>query len=773
MSPPRPANHHRVFITISIVLAGAPILISPFSASAATAIIRVGTGLAAVADVNGATWLSKRGFHGGQASIGTSTTIDVGNTVDDPLYQTAVYGMSRWSTTVPINGRYNVTLKMTENYHSTAGARVFHINIEGKRVASSVDIFKAAGRNSAYDLTFQSDVQDGQLDIDFLKQVDKPIVSAISVQKVGFTQESTPAPIPALVTSTDALSPTPTPSPMSAPALTSVGAIPMSDLRYPVPPGSLVVSPWGHDTASGSVEQPLRTVGAAIQKATRGGTIVMRSGRYHETVIVPPGRPLTIQPYPGEHAWFDGSRVVSGWTAEPGAWRVPWTVKFDRSPTYFRGKPDNTAEFWRFVSKEHPLAAYPEMLWLDGVEQKQVGSRADVRPGAFFVDDVRSALVIGTDPTGRVVEASALQTAVSLRAPGTILRGIGVRRYGSAVPDQGVITSYFPSMTIDNVVVEDSGTGGIGMFAEGCTIRGSTIRRSGQVAIQAGHADRLTIDHVLIESANDEVFNSAPAAGGIKLTSSRGITFTNSRIVNTKGHAFWADESVYDMRIVGNDVVGSTGNGIYLEISAKGVVADNYITGTYGDAISLRNTSQIDVWNNTMRSRGRALDISQDYRKASNLAEAGHDTRRPLPDPTTPWIFGDIRVRNNIMEGGGDALILFGVQSFDHEYNASDRNITSNGNVYSWPAANSPRWLIAWSRVGTDPLVFTDLGAFRASQGQEGTGFLRKGSSVFDSAGHIDATIESRSASIAEPLPSGLSALVGRASGTRHLGAWR
>lgn len=767
-----PSRAHAGFAALLLLISGAIAIPLAGSAVASPTNIQVSTSAVDIVDSTGSTWMSRRGFTGGFVSSGTDAAIDIRNTADDVLYRTAFYGMSRWTSTVPAAGQYDVTLKMTENYHKSAGSRVFDVWAEGVQVASAVDIFKSVGRYAAYDIKFRTTVADGRLDVSFVRQIDNPIVSAIAVTPVAPNPTPTPstaAPSPTPTPPSPTTSPTPTPEPGSR-----AGASPMSELTYPVPAGAVVASPWGNDSAPGTVERPVKTVAAAIQKAADGGTVVMRAGRYHESVIVPPGRRLTIQPYPKEHAWFDGSKVVSGWKADGDAWRAPWGVRFDRSPTYYRGAPDNTVEYWRFVGEEFPLAAHPEMLWIDGVAQRQVASRSQVRPGAFFVDDATRSLILGADPTGRTVEASALQTAISLRAPGTMLRGIGVRRYGSAVPDQGVVTSYFPGMTLENVVVEDSGTGGIGFFAEKNTIRSSTIRRSGQLALQAGRADDLTIDRVLIESANNEGFNTAPAAGGIKVTSSRRIVFTNSRIVDTRGHAFWVDESVYDTRTVGNDIIGATGNGIYFELSAKGIIANNQIEGIGADGISLRNTNQVQVWNNTIRSRTRALDISQDYRKASNLSEPGHDTRLKLPDPTMTWIFGDIHVRNNVMEGGGDALILFGVQSYDHEYDASAQNITSNGNVFGWPAPDaSPRWLVAWSRIGKDPSVYTDLGAFASARGQERTGHLRRGASVFDSAGRLDAQIANRSAVIAEGLPAQLAAVTGKPAGTRHLGAWR
>ncbi len=53
---------------------------------------------------------------------------------------------------------------------------------------------------------------------------------------------------------------------------------------------------------------PKRTVKAAVAASASGRTIVLRKGTYHETVIIPKGKALTIQAYPREPVWFDGTR---------------------------------------------------------------------------------------------------------------------------------------------------------------------------------------------------------------------------------------------------------------------------------------------------------------------------------------------------------------------------------------------------------------------------------------------------------------------------------
>ena len=104
----------------------------------------------------------------------------------------------------------------------------------------------------------------------------------------------------------------PTPGPA-----TNRGSAPVGSANYPVPAGAIFVSPTGNNTNAGTEAAPLRTVMAAVTKIPSNGarTIVLRGGVYHESVKVESNRSATIQNYPGEAVWFDGSVPVTNWSA--------------------------------------------------------------------------------------------------------------------------------------------------------------------------------------------------------------------------------------------------------------------------------------------------------------------------------------------------------------------------------------------------------------------------------------------------------------------------
>jgi parallel beta-helix repeat protein len=550
---------------------------------------------------------------------------------------------------------------------------------------------------------------------------------------------------------------------------TGTGSAAVGTTSYAVPSGAVFVSPSGNDAAAGTSGAPLKTVTKAIAKVPAGGTIVMRGGSYHEYFIIPPSKPIKLQSYPKEAVWLDGTRTVSGFAKSGSVWKAPWTVKFDSSPTYTKGAPDGTAAGWQFVNPAYPMAAHPDAVWINDVELTQVGSLSAVTAGKFYVDG--TSMYVGTDPTGKTVKASDLSQAMSLRAPGTVIRGIGVRRYGDSVYMQGVINSYFAGQTLENVVVADAATGGIGLYGTGSTLRNVTIDGAGQMGFSAGKADNLVLDNVLVRNANDQHFNPAPSAGGVKITTTRGVTVKNSRITGTDGNSLWFDESAYNITAVNNVISDGNRYGIVLEISSLATVAGNLISNTGYDGLMITNTDKVNVWNNTIvGSKKSPILICQDTRRITNLSVAGHDSRRAQPDLSMPWVVSGISIGNNILSATGSSGAILTAQAYDKSWSASNV-ISSNGNVFAQPSAGVPAMAVIWSVQNANPSRYPTVAGYVSATGKDQASFAMTGSPV-TSALAPTSTVTAKEASTAQALPTAVAALVGKAAGTKHLGAW-
>lgn len=92
--------------------------------------------------------------------------------------------------------------------------------------------------------------------------------------------------------------------------------LPAAEVRY-------VDAQVGDDRASGTKEQPWRTVNHAIAQTRGGETICLRGGVYYENVYVAKvcdaEKPLTIRSHPGEQAILDGS-IATFFQSPHSAW---------------------------------------------------------------------------------------------------------------------------------------------------------------------------------------------------------------------------------------------------------------------------------------------------------------------------------------------------------------------------------------------------------------------------------------------------------------------
>ena len=601
------------------------------------------------------------------------------------------------------------------------------------------------------------------------------------------SQPATPAPSPTpSQTPTATPSPTPTqpagptaPDPGSsatAPASAtriSAGSAPIGSTAYAIPAGAYFVSTSGSDSAAGSLSAPFKTVGKAISAAPSGSTIVVRAGSYHEGITIS-GKTLTIQSYPHEAVWLDGSSVVGTWAKSSTGWvSGGWTAQFDSSPTYTFGAPDGTSANWQFVNPKYPLAAHPDQVWIDGVAQTQVASASAVKPGTFAVDYASKQLYLGTDPAGHTVRASDIAKAVSIRGDNSVIRGIGIRRFAPSVAHMGAVTAEKPGITLENLVISDNATTGLFVMQSGSTVRNVTLSHNGMLGASMSTSDNLTVTGVLAFDNNTEHFNNSPVSGGVKISRSRNVTVSKSVFVDNLGPGLWFDESVYNGKVAGNDIVNNAGHGLITEISAKFDIVDNLVTGNTDNGMKINDTSGVRIWNNTVTGNVRNINIVQDTRRASNTSIAGHDPRQPLPDPTVTWINGPVEVRNNIIgDAKGGANCLLCVEDYSAAFSAKAMGVTAQGNVYQRANAQTPSALVIWSQGAAAASQYSSLAAFQTGAGQDSTGIETTGSAVLGSKWTLISTLASQAATRAQAIPADLAAEAGVASGSKQLGAW-
>ena len=152
--------------------------------------IRVNCGNGVYIDRKNNTWLADQQYTPGGWGYGTnrnsySTGSSITNTEDPALYQTESWfsgGNGQYRFTVP-NGNYKVTLKFAEIYDGInfGNPRIFSVALEETLEISNLSLYSTAGLYSATDGTYHVSVNDGILDIGFIKGLENPKISAIEI----------------------------------------------------------------------------------------------------------------------------------------------------------------------------------------------------------------------------------------------------------------------------------------------------------------------------------------------------------------------------------------------------------------------------------------------------------------------------------------------------------------------------------------------------------------------------------------------------------------
>lgn len=428
------------------------------------------------------------------------------------------------------------------------------------------------------------------------------------------------------------------------PALDPTGTtIPVTD--YEIPAGAIFVSPAGNNANPGTEAAPKRTVfgtgGAFAALPPSGGTIVLRGGTYEEGTTtgghwLGDAKPCTIQAYPGEQAWFDGSAVVTGWRGN-GPWTVSgWTFDAGNTSGFATDKPSTTFYF--------------DQLFIDGVPQKRVTGTAP-KAGEFSV--VSGTIYVGSSPLSKQVRVSRYRGLFVASAKANLL-GIGVRRFANGVGNStgGFSGVYYGGNSagtiIENCVFADHACNPVSINKTDFVVNRCVFARSAKTHLNAGGStgcDRLKVTGCVGYQSNLGGWPPEPTAGAIKIVKGDQVEVTDCVIEDAPGaYLLWFDQTCTRAKIARNTLISTPGResktGLLWEISGGGLLPAtgtrtqhwSYIVGnkiegscTYGGLVLL-DSDFTKVWCNEIEAgRDSVVMIRQDNRP-TGLAETAAGT---------------------------------------------------------------------------------------------------------------------------------------------------
>ena len=536
-------------------------------------------------------------------------------------------------------------------------------------------------------------------------------------------------------------------------------AVGITKTQYAYPANAVFVSPSGNNSATGSKDAPLQTLQAAVDKASAGSTIVMRAGTYREALKTL-AKQLTIQPYPNEEVWLDGSDPITGWVQDGTAWRKDgWTVAASLCP-------NNTCYDANLVTPQNPAAGLPDMLFVGGNQLRQVLTRAEVTDGTFYVDRANSQIFMGTNPSGKTIEASTRKQAImyySAATAGSKLRGIGVRRYASNLyftskPAQIEVSNGAKGIEFENMTFTQSSANGLFLTgsaadkATGIVVRNSIFASNGASGLSGNYTDGLQMENNIVYNNNTEKGQWEGEYGsyaGTKIARMTNSTIKNNLFQDNYGTGFWCDLDCSGNTIVGNMARGNVTHGIFYEVSYNAIIASNvsYNNGVWGFKINGRG---VKVFNNTA------------YNNASDNYFIYDDSRLPSQN---------IEVKNNISAGGPksdpNSRLIFARLNMSTVGNV----VTAmDSNVYFRSSATQPKYLLGWQGTNINASYTTLDANLRNQTGREAKALSFEGkpiNALFKdvSVGNFQLVSGTAVVDSSEPLPADVAQATGQATG--------
>ncbi len=417
--------------------------------------------------------------------------------------------------------------------------------------------------------------------------------------------------------------------------------------RYDVPQQGTVyyVAPDGAADARGQALTTPTTLEAAISRVVTGDTIVMRGGTYR-TGSLRLSQGITIQPYLDERPVIKGTEVATEWEpAGENRWRTNWTRLFPAEP----------ADWWRreWGVRHTPLHKFNnDMVFVDGVLLGSAGSMEEVSPDSYYIDYENATITIGADPTGKLVEITAHNSALTRTTRpahgkpndgrGPTLRGLTFTQYarlallvegtepGAYMPPEKfgkeIVGTTFEHLTISHC------SRVAGYFrGDGLTIRHCLVSDTGTEGIYVINSADVLLERNIVTRTNSAENLGGYYASSVKIfnQSYNCVVRDNLIIDNPNASGVWYDVGNVDGIFV-NNWVENTPNGFFFEISKGAICAGNVFVDC-APGIRILNSSDVEVYQNTFYNSQAAFQRSARSHTANDHfgwhASAGPDVK--------------------------------------------------------------------------------------------------------------------------------------------------
>ena len=509
------------------------------------------------------------------------------------------------------------------------------------------------------------------------------------------------------------------------------------DQRYEIPKAAHVyyVAPDGKpDFAGTALDQPT-TLESAIDRVVTGDAIVMRGGIYRTGGLVL-NQGITMQPYERERPIVKGTQVAAKWeTLRNNVWRTQWRQLFPAAPLgwWQRNREGMRTPLHRFNN---------DMVFVDGELLKSAGWEGELDPHSFYIDYKGGYVYIGVDPTNKLVEITAFDSAlVRTSAPvhgktsdrkGPVIRGITFTQYAYralevegkkhfTIADEPTDEPVGPSdpatfgkevvgTVIENVTITYCSRVAGYFRGDGLIIRNSLVSDTSTEGIYViGSSDVLLERNIIRRNNIEQLTGYYPAAVKI-FNQTRRVTCRDNLVIDQPySNGIWYDVGNRDAVFVNNWIEGAL-DGFFFEISRGATVAGNVFVRC-DKGIRILNSADVRVYNNTF------VDTPAAFERNERSATGDHFGWHPATGPDVDQREGHVFVNNLLVasEAYRRPLLQFEQPKSLCAKLQRPQAKEANGNVYVRATAALP--LIVWSPASSDNCVsrIESLDEFRKS----------------------------------------------------------
>jgi parallel beta-helix repeat protein len=438
--------------------------------------------------------------------------------------------------------------------------------------------------------------------------------------------------------------------------------------KYELPSGAAhiyYVAPDGLADAPGmSLEQPT-TLESAISRVVTGDAIIMRGGTYR-TGGLKLNQGITIQPYQDEQPIIKGTQVATRWQAQvDGLWRTSWSRLFPSKPAgwWNRAREGNVTPVYRFNN---------DMVFVDGRPLKQVGWEGEIDQDSFSVDYDAGNVYIGINPSDRLVEITAFDSAIvrtmgeahgkTSDHKGYVIRGVTFTQYAyraleieakepEGPADPATFGKDVVGTTLENVTITHCSRVAGYFRGDKFTMRNCLISDTSTEGVYLiSSADCLLEKNIFRRNNVEKITGYYPSAVKIFNQCHRVTCRDNLVMDNPDSNGIWYDVGNVDGVFIDNWVENAL-VGFFFEISKNALCAGNVFVNC-GKGIWALNSSNVRAYQNTLvdaeaaftrtersavgdrfgwhPATGPDVDKREGHAFVGNLLVADEDFQRPL-----------------------------------------------------------------------------------------------------------------------------------------------